>query len=192
MFFSCILIKLFFFQLAAAQERERTAAEQYVQASSKTAALESKLSAAQRDRTQLETRLESEERRRAEAESEAGRASSQAERAREEAARELAEAKKEKEFAEAAAAAEKAEAGAERRKALALAEQLRDRDRRIRETQQELDLVRASTSSQHNNQRGVSPTPSQLSQLSVNGSAAAGADGSFAWPVRMFFIIISG
>ncbi len=74
----------------------------------------------------------------------------------------------------------RADAAAEGGKARSLAEQLKDRDRRIKEIQQELDMVRtAAVSGQHGHPR-VSPTPSQLSQFSVNGSTT----DQFTWPVR--------
>ncbi len=107
---------------------------------------------------------------------------------REETARELAEARREKEFSEAAAEAEKGEAGAERRKALALAEQLKDRDRKIREMQTELDAARSSQAVAAGQHHRGSPTPSQLSQFSMNGSAAE----QFNWPVsrrKHFFYV---
>ena len=84
--------------------------------------------------------------------------------------------KREKEFTEAALDSQKADLTSEKRKNIALAEQLKDRDKRIKEIQGELDLVKG-----HLNIVGASNRSSPTSTMSMNGSIT-----DSHWPVSCF------
>ena len=66
----------------------------------------------------------------------------------------------------------------EQRKNVALVQQLKDRDKRIKDVQTEIDLVRSGASVDRRFSEKSSPTPS-LSQLSIGGSFS-----DQNWPVR--------
>ena len=146
--------------LAAAQERERGAAEQQRAAAARLAAVEARqeqeTAASATLRAQVE-RLEGERRAAVEAceELEAAAAG-----AREGAALQAAEWERERALLQASLEEERVESEGRRRKGLALVEQLRERDRRLREV--EVEALPSLTSS---------PTPS-LSRLSTTSPLA--------------------
>ena len=160
--------------LAAAQERERAAAEQYRSCSSKVAGLEARLVQEQGKARQVEERLEvleAEHREVGESKASGERA---AEAARLSGSQLVAELQRDKQLLEASLEAERAESEGRRRKGLALAEQLRERDRRVRELQCEMEARASHTSS---------PTPS-LSRLRPPSSA--GSESFTPWPEEAF------
>ncbi|XP_059079993.1 LOW QUALITY PROTEIN: TATA element modulatory factor-like [Tigriopus californicus] len=147
-------------QLAAAQERERTASEQYMHLSSKSAALESKLNNVSKEKTNLEVKYEEELTKRQQLEHLNVKSSTLSETMKKSLSDEIHELKREKDFLEAALDTERQDLQAEKRKLIHIQEQLKERERKVKEIQAELDLVRSTCSS---------PSPS-LSHLSVNGS----------------------
>ncbi len=164
-------------QLAAAVERERTAAEQYRQVSGRLAQLESKVTTLQKDKNRLEADLECEAERRSKSDEQAAKATSVLEATKRSFAEEIVDVKRERDFAEASLESEKAETASEKRKNLALAEQLKERDRRIKEIQTDLDLAKAATRGGGFSTRGSSPANSIGGNGSFNGSY------SEQWPV---------
>ena len=158
-------------QLSAAVERERTASEQYRVASGRTAQLESKADALAKDRARLEADLECEAEKRAASEGKVAKAASVLEAAKRSYAEEILDLKRERNMAEASLESERAEATSEKRKNLSLAEQLKERDRRMKELLAELEAVRAAarTAAAAGFSRGSSPANS-IGRNSVNGS----------------------
>jgi len=160
--------------LAAAQERERAAAQQYQAASARLAAVEARQTQEASKVLALEEEVERlrEEKRVAEEgrkirEKEEGAAKTTL-------VQQVADLEREKQLLEANLEAEQAESEGRRRKGLALVEQLRERDRKLRELQAEAE---ARTSPSHTS----SPTPS-LSRLSTAGSDYSREP----WPEEMF------
>ena len=166
-------------QLAAAVERERTASEQYRQASGRTAQLESKVGALAKDKSRLEADLESEAEKRASSDEKLAKAASNLEATKRSCAEEIMDLKRERNMAEASLESERAETTSEKRKNLSLAEQLKERDRRMKEMQTELDMARAAArnaAAAGGFSRGSSPANS-IGRHSINGSFTE-------WPVR--------
>merc|ERR1719500_2158172 len=132
--------------LAAAQERERAAAQQYQAASARLAAVEARQMQEASKVLALEEEVESlrEEKR----VSEEGRKSREKEElvAKTTFVQQVADLQREKQLLEANLEAEQAESEGRRRKGLALVEQLRERDRKLRELQAEAE---ARTSPSH-------------------------------------------
>lgn len=95
---------------------------------------------------------------------------------------EVVELKREKEFLAVSLDTEKGESENRRKKSLALMDQLKERDRRVRELQVEMDS-RLNTSKEDSvTSFHSSPTPS-LSQLSIAGSESFSRD---PWPEEVF------
>ena len=93
-------------------------------------------------------------------------------------AEEILDLKRERNMAEASLESERAETTSEKRKNLSLAEQLKERDRRMKEMQTELDLARAATRNAAS-VAGFSREPSP-----ANSAGRNSVNGSFTeWPV---------
>jgi chromosome segregation ATPase len=168
-------------QLAAAVERERTAAEQYRQVSSRTAQLESKVTALGKQKSHLEADLECEVEKRTKSEAQASKASCVLDATKRSYGEEIVDLKRERDYAEASLESERAETASEKRKNLSLAEQLKERDRRTKEMQTELDLAKAAVRGGGFSTRGSSPVNSLGGGASMNGSF------SEQWPVSGIF-----
>ncbi|XP_023331566.1 TATA element modulatory factor [Eurytemora carolleeae] len=165
--------------LAAAQERERSVAEQYRVVSAQLAALQSQADQTLQYRQQYEARIEDLESKLDSAmqqhEKEKVKAEVQVLKLKEE----LIELRREREFLSVSLESEKAEGESRRKKSLALMEQLKERDRRVRELQSDLDTRIVQEDSIR-----ISPTPS-LSQLSLSGSDILPRD---SWPDDVFHL----
>jgi len=90
--------------------------------------------------------------------------------------------KREKEFLAVSLETEKVESENRRKKSLALMEQLKERDRRVRELQLEMDSRLNTSKEDSMTSIQSSPTPS-LSQLSIAGSESFSRD---PWPEEVF------
>jgi len=164
--------------LSATQDRERLVAEHYRVAASKLATLESQ------EQQSVDTRRVFEERL---AEADAAADRERAERDKEAANDKLSicklrdqlkEIRRDREFLSASLESEKAEGETRRKKSLALMDQLKERDRRVRELQAEMD-TRHSTLREDS----VRSSPSPSLSLSVSGSDIFPRDG---WPDEVF------
>lgn len=149
--------------MAGAQERERSVAEQYSQASARLAALEAQAAKAGDLRSEVEERAAQLARSLEAAQEERSREGRLHEAAALSLRNELAELRRERDFLSASLESEKLEGESRRKKSLALMEQLKERDRRVRELQVEME-TRVARESLHS-----SPSPS-LSHLSTTGS----------------------
>ena len=152
--------------LAHAQERERGLTEKMGDLGAREAASSEQVRSERERRMEAETRLGEAEERLRSAEERRGQE-------RQTMGEELTEARREKEFLTASLGTEKAESEGRRRKCLALMEQLKERDRRVKELQAELETrsVRgqeAGGRSSVTSLRSVSasPTPSHMSDTS--------------------------
>ena len=159
-------------QLASAQERERNAAEQYRQISSKTASLEAKVSTLTRNKTDLEQKLNDLQMQIKFFEENKFKEKNVAETIKQSLGKEITELKDKLKVLEYEHESSKESIENEKAKNVSLVEQLRDRDRRLKELSTELEHLktfRAKSSS-----RG-SPT---FSIASLNSEQA--------WPEEVF------
>ncbi len=144
--------------------------------SSKVASLESKVASFSKEKASLLARMERETARRQSIEDSSARAAAGANAAHSALSTEVATLRREKEFADTALENERAELSAERRKNISLADQLKNRDRRMREIQTELDLVRSNLVEGSNRSSPTTP----ISHFSLNGSVG---ENYGMWPV---------
>ena len=150
--------------LAHAQERERSLTEKMGELGAREATSSEQVRSERERRMETEARLaEAEERLRSEEDRRGKERQTMGE--------EITEAKREKEFLTASLGTEKAESEGRRRKCLALMEQLKERDRRVKELQAELETrsrQEAGGRSSVTSLRSVSasPTPSHVSDTS--------------------------
>jgi len=180
--------------LAAAQERERSTGEQYRVAAGRLSAQEGSVETMRRKVAEAETEKEVEAGRFKALEAARNKEASVAEALKASFADEIAELKREKEFLEVSLEGEKLETENNKKKSIALMEQLKERDRRVRELQAEMDLRYSQNRSTPRNDRSTprpdsirsSPTPS-LSQLSHIASTGSLSDFSRdPWPEDVF------
>ena len=146
-------------QLAAAQERERTAAEQYRQISSKGATLEAKLTHLNKINCELETQIKALKTESVENQSQLSQVKSGFELKGMEYAKELEDLKRQLEVLKRDNHAFREETDSEKRKNVALLDQLKDRDRRLKEMSNDLDNMKSSPMSY----RAKSKSPSLAS-----------------------------
>ena len=146
-------------QLAAAQERERTAAEQYRQISFKSATLEAKLTHLNKINGELETAIEALKTEAVENQSQLSQDKREFELKRMEFAKEAEDLKRQLEVLKSDNHAFKEEKDSEKRKNVALLDQLKDRDRRLKEMSNDLDNMKSSP----NSYRAKSKSPSLAS-----------------------------
>ena len=158
-------------QLAAAQERERNAAEQYRQLSSKTATLEAKISSTTQIKTKLETQLEEQSKQMSLLRDEREKDKVGKESMKNTLGKEINELKQNLEDSKVELKMAKHEHDSEKRKNIALVDQLKDRDRRIRDMSNEVENIK--------NFRAKSSSPA----FSV---ASASVSSEQAWPDEVF------
>lgn len=179
--------------LAAAQERERSTGEQYRVAAGRLSAQEGSAEAMRKKVAEVEAKMEVEAGRFKVLEAARNKEASVAEALKASFADEIAELKREKEFLEVSLEGEKLETENTKKKSIALVEQLKERDRRVRELQAEMDLrYSQNRSTPRNDSIRSSPTPSlsQLSHIASTGSLSDfSRDPSFSrdpWPEEVF------
>jgi len=169
--------------LAQAQDRERSLQEQWRGASGKIVGLEGQVAREEEARRMAEIKVEElqrqiktiEEKLTMEKKLHDGEQMSLSE--------ENGDLKREKEFLSVSLEAEKVESEARRKKSLALMDQLKERDRRVRELQTEMDTRLNTSKDDSMTSIQSSPTPS-LSQLSIAGSESVFSREP--WPEEVF------
>merc|ERR1712037_496516 len=137
-------------QLAAAQERERNASEQYRQLSSKTATLESKISSNNKIKSNVEAQLEQNTKHLENLKEELEKNKVLNETVKSTLGKEISELKNETETGRIGLEVTKRDLESEKRKNIGLLEQLKDRDRKLKEVSNDLEnskLFRAKSSS---------------------------------------------
>jgi len=168
--------------LAQVQERERSLQEQWRGASGKIVGLEGQVAREKEARMIAETRVEKLEGDTIVLKDTIIRKDKVHDEEKMRLSEEVGELKREKEFLAVSLDTEKGESENRRKKSLALMEQLKERDRRVRELQVEMDS-RLNTSKEDSvTSFHSSPTPS-LSQLSIAGSESFSRD---PWPEEVF------
>jgi len=173
-------IQLATHSLAQVQERERSVQEMWRGASGKIVGLEGQVEREKISRMEAERKVEEFERKCVVIEDELVRSGKECDGVMMNLGEEIAELRKEKEFILVSLETEKGESESRRKKSLALMEQLKERDRRVRELQVEMDSrLNTSKDSIHS-----SPTPS-LSQLSIAGSDSFSLSRD-PWPEEVF------
>ncbi len=151
--------------LAHSQERERSLTEKMASLGAREATSSEQVRSERQRRMEAETRLSEAEERLRSAEERRGQE-------RQSMGEELTEARREKEFLTASLSTEKTESESRKKKCLALMEQLKERDRRVKELQAELETrsmrQEAGGRSSVTSLRSVSasPTPSHVSDTS--------------------------
>merc|ERR1719318_1668366 len=168
--------------LAQVQERERSLQEQWRGASGKIVGLEGQVAREKEARMIADTRVEKLEGDTIVLKDTIIRKDKVHDEEKMRLSEEVGELKREKEFLAVSLDTEKGESENRRKKSLALMEQLKERDRRVRELQVEMDS-RLNTSKEDSvTSFHSSPTPS-LSQLSIAGSESFSRD---PWPEEVF------
>ena len=134
--------------------------------------------AATRRIKQLEEQCDSLKKEKTASDEKVAKAASALEASKRSCAEEILDLKRERNMAEASLESERAETTSEKRKNLSLAEQLKERDRRMKEMQTELDLARAAARNAAS-VAGFSREPSP-----ANSAGRNSVNGSFTeWPV---------
>jgi len=151
--------------LAGARERERAARESAAAGLAKLAGLEERASIDRQGMLEAKTRAEELEGRLRLAEEVAARERRERDRQLSGVSDQLETVTKEKQFLTASLETEKLECESRRQKSVALVEQLKERDKRVRDLQQELEMRQLNTSKESS--VSLSPTPS-LGQFSVS------------------------
>ena len=158
-------------QLSSAQERERNASEQYRQLSSKTASLEAKVNALSKAKIDLEQKLETSVTQAKNLEEVQIKEKNVTESVKQAFSKEISELKDNLKLLETDRDHAKEMVENEKAKNLSLLEQLRDRDRRLKEISNEMDSLKNFSS----NRKSSSPT---FSIASMNSEQT--------WPDEVF------
>merc|ERR1719369_2273428 len=170
--------------LAQAQDRERKAQEKWREVSGKMVSIEEQANEEKEARIVAQSKVEELEGKMLMMEDKRVHDHEETERIKITLRENVAELKREKEFLSASLQTEKGESESRRKKSLALMEQLKERDRRVRELQIEMDS-RVNTSKEDSmTSIHSSPTPS-LSQLSIAGSESFTLSRE-PWPEEVF------
>merc|ERR1719282_1217955 len=149
--------------LALAQERERGLGEKVQEMSAKEVASQEQVNQERSRRIQVETKLEEIQERMRNIEDKRVREKQEIETERKSVSDEIGELKKDKEYLTASLNTEKTESEGRRKKCLALMDQLKERDRRVKELQQEMEHRQSMTGGRSSvTSVSASPTPSQL------------------------------
>ena len=150
--------------LALAQERERGLGEKVQEMSAKEVASQEQVNQERSRRIQVETKLEELQERMRNIEDKRVREKQEIETERKSVSDEIGELKKDKEYLTASLNTEKTESEGRRKKCLALMDQLKERDRRVKELQQEMEHRQSMTGGRSSvTSVSASPTPSHLS-----------------------------
>jgi len=169
--------------LAQAQDRERTLQEQWRGASGKIVGLEGQVAREGEARRMAEIKVEELHRQIKTIEEKLAMNEKLHDGEKMSLSEENGELKREKEFLSVSLDAEKVESEARRKKSLALMDQLKERDRRVRELQTEMDTRLNTSKDDSMTSIQSSPTPS-LSQISIAGSESVFSREP--WPEEVF------
>ena len=153
--------------LAHAQERERGLQDKLQELGAREATSEEQLSQERERRRELQAALELLKEKLSTLEDRSVKERHQAESERKSVSEELEELRREKDFLAASLNTEKAESEGRKRKCLSLLDQLKERDRRVKELQQEVEAGgRSSVTSHQGRSVSASPSPSITSDTS--------------------------
>merc|ERR1719369_1555187 len=169
--------------LAQAQDRERALQEQWRGASGKIVGLEGQVAREGEARKMAEIKVEELHRQIKTIEEKLAMNEKLHDGEKMSLSEENGELKREKEFLSVSLDAEKVESEARRKKSLALMDQLKERDRRVRELQTEMDTRLNTSKDDSMTSIQSSPTPS-LSQISIAGSESVFSREP--WPEEVF------
>jgi len=168
--------------LAQAQDRERSLQEQWRGASGKIVGLEGQLAREEEARRMAETKVDEVQEKIKLLEENLMKKEKFHDEEKMILVEENGELKREKEFLSSSLSAEKSESENRRKKSLALMDQLKERDRRVKELQLEMESRLNTSKEDSMTSIQSSPTPS-LSQISIAGSESFSRD---PWPEEVF------
>merc|ERR1719153_1460844 len=168
--------------LAQAQDRERSLQEQWRGASGKIVGLEGQLAREEEARRVAETKVDEVQEKIKLLEENLMKKEKFHDEEKMILVEENGELKREKEFLSSSLSAEKSESENRRKKSLALMDQLKERDRRVKELQLEMESRLNTSKEDSMTSVQSSPTPS-LSQISIAGSESFSRD---PWPEEVF------
>merc|ERR1719369_2276060 len=168
--------------LAQAQDRERSLQEQWRGASGKIVGLEGQLAREEEARRMAETKVDEVQEKIKLLEENLIKKEKFHDEEKMILVEENGELKREKEFLSSSLSAEKSESENRRKKSLALMDQLKERDRRVKELQLEMESRLNTSKEDSMTSIQSSPTPS-LSQISIAGSESFSRD---PWPEEVF------